>query len=113
MVEALVISPATTIRPVVSRVSQATRDSGSPARAASTTASEIWSAILSGCPSVTDSEVKRNPLLMLISWATGAALSPKTIDLIDYYSAAPLGAATGADGPRETGRMSFPAGTVS
>src|SRR5690348_16141552 len=59
MVDALVISPATTIRPVVSRVSQATRDSGSPARAASRTASEIWSAILSGCPSVTDSDVKR------------------------------------------------------
>jgi len=30
--------------------------------AASRTASEIWSAILSGWPSVTDSEVKRNPL---------------------------------------------------
>src|SRR5947207_12725119 len=106
MVELLVISPATTIRPVVSRVSQATRDSGSPARAASTTASEIWSAILSGCPSVTDSEVKRNPLLMLISWATGAALSPKTIGLIDYYSAAPLVAATAAGGPREPGSAS-------
>src|SRR5215471_70989 len=111
MVELLVISPATTMVPVVSKVSQATRDSGSPARAASTTASEIWSAILSGCPSVTDSEVKRNQLLMLISWATGAALSPKTIDLIGYYSAAPLGAATGADGPCEPGPVS--AGAVS
>ena len=27
---------------------------------ASSTASEIWSHILSGCPSVTDSEVKKN-----------------------------------------------------
>ncbi len=40
-------------------VSQATRLIGSFVSAASRTASEIWSAILSGCPSVTDSEVKR------------------------------------------------------
>src|SRR5438552_3026697 len=46
-------------RPVVTSVSQATRPSGSPPRMASRTASEIWSASLSGCPSVTDSEVKR------------------------------------------------------
>src|SRR5436190_1467193 len=39
-------------------VSQATRPSGSSARTASRTVSEIWSAILSGCPSVTDSDVK-------------------------------------------------------
>src|SRR5213080_3955188 len=39
--------------------SQATRPRGSSARTASRTASEIWSAILSGWPSVTDSEVKR------------------------------------------------------
>src|SRR5215469_4666928 len=84
MFELLVISPAMTIVPVVSRVSQATRDSGSPASAASTTASEIWSAILSGCPSVTDSDVKRNPLVMLVSWATGAASSPKMIDYVAY-----------------------------
>jgi hypothetical protein len=32
---------------------------GSSLRMASRTASEIWSAILSGCPSVTDSDVKR------------------------------------------------------
>src|SRR3954467_7293182 len=55
----VVISPATTIRPVVISVSQATRLSGSFASAASRTASEIWSAILSGWPSVTDSDVKR------------------------------------------------------
>ena len=41
------------------RVSQATRLVGSSARQASRMASEIWSAILSGCPSVTDSEVNR------------------------------------------------------
>src|SRR5271169_6319430 len=45
--------------PVVTRVSQATRPIESCAKTASKTASEIWSAILSGCPSVTDSEVNR------------------------------------------------------
>src|SRR5204862_719447 len=43
--------------PVVTRVSHATRAAGSLAMMASRTASEIWSAILSGWPSVTDSEV--------------------------------------------------------
>src|SRR5947208_5860864 len=56
----VVISPATTTRPVVISVSQATRPSGSSARTASSTESEIWSATLSGCPSVTDSEVNEN-----------------------------------------------------
>src|SRR6516165_7515229 len=46
------------MRPVVMSVSQATRLSVSSASTASRTASEIWSAILSGWPSVTDSEVK-------------------------------------------------------
>ena len=54
----MVISPATSTSPVVSRVSHATRLSGSSASRASRTESEIWSAILSGWPSVTDSEVK-------------------------------------------------------
>src|SRR5579872_1753140 len=45
--------------PVVTRVSQATRPYGSCSRTASSTASEIWSAILSGCPSVTDSDVNK------------------------------------------------------
>src|SRR6266567_152796 len=93
MVELLVISPATTMRPVVRRVSQATRDSGSPASAASTTASEIWSAILSGCPSVTDSEVKRNPLLMLCLLGYGSRFVSQNDRYMDYYPAAPLGAA--------------------
>src|SRR3954454_24145464 len=56
----VVISPATTTSPVVIRVSHATRPCGSSVRTASRTASEIWSAILSGCPSVTDSELKLN-----------------------------------------------------
>ena len=46
-------------RPVEQVVSQATRAPGSCARMASRMASEIWSQILSGCPSVTDSDVKR------------------------------------------------------
>src|SRR6266487_3974431 len=54
------ISPATTTRPVVISVSQATRPCGSSARTASRTASEIWSASLSGWPSVTDSDVNRD-----------------------------------------------------
>src|SRR2546430_16620289 len=56
----VVISPATTTSPVVISVSQATRPWESAARTASSTESEIWSAILSGWPSVTDSEVKEN-----------------------------------------------------
>src|SRR5919107_5548756 len=56
------ISPETTTRPVLTSVSQATRPVGSSARTASSTPSEIWSATLSGCPSVTDSEVKRYSL---------------------------------------------------
>src|SRR5215204_1672012 len=56
------ISPETTTRPVLTSVSQATRPVGSSAITASRTPSEIWSAILSGWPSVTDSEVNRNSL---------------------------------------------------
>src|SRR3546814_10974836 len=48
-------------------VSQATRARLSWARIASSTASEIWSAILSGWPSETDSEVKRVLDIGLIS----------------------------------------------
>ena len=45
--------------PVVTKHSQATREFGSSAIKASKMASEIWSHILSGWPSLTDSEVKR------------------------------------------------------
>jgi hypothetical protein len=44
---------------VVVAVSHATRAAGSTARMLSRMASEIWSHILSGWPSVTDSDVKR------------------------------------------------------
>src|SRR3954454_751824 len=56
------ISPDTTTRPVLTSVSQATRPYGSSASTASRTPSEIWSATLSGWPSVTDSDVKRYSL---------------------------------------------------
>src|SRR5438270_9047080 len=56
----VVISPATSTRPVVVAASQATRAIGSWARIASRTPSEIWSHSLSGCPSVTDSAVKND-----------------------------------------------------
>src|SRR4051794_35119302 len=62
----VVTSPATTTRPVVSRVSTATRLWASCRIIASRTESLIWSAILSGCPSVTDSEVKRRPVTCLL-----------------------------------------------
>src|SRR5580693_7585041 len=55
----VVISPAITTSPVQVSVSQATRLNGSSARQASRIASEIWSAILSGWPSVTDSLVNK------------------------------------------------------
>src|SRR5439155_22045182 len=50
-------SPSTSTRPVVAVTSQATWASGSCAMMSSRMASAIWSQTLSGCPSVTDSEV--------------------------------------------------------
>ncbi|GAP60014.1 hypothetical protein AHiyo1_34380 [Arthrobacter sp. Hiyo1] len=69
----VVTSPATCTKPVVAMVSTATRDSGSAARSASRMASLIWSQILSGCPSVTDSEVKSRSLdgVPWDSWCSG------------------------------------------
>ena len=61
------ISPKTSAVPVVRAVSQATRPSGSLSRTASRTASLIWSAILSGWPSVTDSEVNRRRRVRLMA----------------------------------------------
>src|SRR5450432_3982895 len=63
--QALVVtSPATITTPVLTSVSHATRPLGSAARMASRTASEIWSATLSGWPSETDSEVNEKLLLI-------------------------------------------------
>jgi len=55
----VVISPITSTRPVVVAVSHATRLIGSFSIRASRIASEIASHILSGWPSVTDSEVNK------------------------------------------------------
>ncbi len=60
----VVISPAMMAMPVLTRVSHATRQPGSSAMQASRMASEIWSQTLSGCPSVTDSEVNRWLVMM-------------------------------------------------
>src|SRR3989337_960691 len=49
--------------PTVMKVSQATLPLGSCLSTSSKTASEIWSQTLSGCPSVTDSDVKKKSLL--------------------------------------------------
>src|SRR6188472_4340048 len=54
-----VISPATTHRFVVTSVAHATRLLVSCSSIASRTASEIWSATLSGWPIETDSDVKK------------------------------------------------------
>src|SRR3954453_12581377 len=63
----VVTSPATWTRPVVTIVSTATRLAGSSRSRASRTASLIWSQILSGWPSVTDSEVKSRYVTALLS----------------------------------------------
>src|ERR671933_394608 len=60
-------SPATWTSPVVTRVSTATRLVGSCASSASRMASLIWSQILSGWPSVTDSEVNSRWVTALLS----------------------------------------------
>src|ERR687889_658808 len=86
------ISPDTTTRPVLTRVSQATRPYGSSLRTASRTPSEIWSATLSGWPSVTDSEVKRYSLSAY--WVIG----PRR--LAAGWSAAPLLALVEVDDQR-------------
>src|ERR687888_2668560 len=67
------ISPETTTSPVLTSVSHATRPYGSSRITASRTPSEIWSAILSGWPSVTDSDVNRYSLSgMSLSFSGGA-----------------------------------------
>src|SRR5690606_14454178 len=58
-------SPAKITCPVVTSVSQATFEFGSKAKKLSIKASEIWSAILSGCPSLTDSEVNKYDILKI------------------------------------------------
>src|SRR5512137_2758468 len=56
----VVISPSSMTNPVLVATSQATRLIGSCSKHESRTASAIWSQILSGWPSVTDSEVNKS-----------------------------------------------------
>src|SRR5713101_5549539 len=63
----------TTHRPFVIAVSQATRAWASCASMPSSTASDTWSQTLSGWPSVTDSEVRRNEREALKEVATTTA----------------------------------------
>src|SRR5215204_3249541 len=72
------ISPATITSPVVTNVSHATRHSGSTAMMASNTASEIRSASLSGCPSVTDSDENRYAWLIVAEHSSGLPRPPQT-----------------------------------
>src|SRR3954464_6517842 len=65
-------SPEMCTWPVVIIVSTATRLCGSSFSIASRIASLIWSAILSGCPSVTDSEVNKRRDMRLPGAVLGA-----------------------------------------
>src|ERR1044071_4979993 len=77
------ISPETTTRPVLTSVSQATRPAGSSRMTASRTPSEIWSATLSGWPSVTDSDVNRYSLSL--SWLIGSRGSLRVVACLRAY----------------------------
>ena len=61
----LLTSPAMIDFPVVTRVSHATLDFGSKAKKLSNIESLIWSASLSGWPSLTDSDVKNKTFKLL------------------------------------------------
>src|SRR5436305_12689147 len=68
--------------PVVTRVSQATRPVGSARRTSSKTASEIWSATLSGWPSVTDSDVNRwESRWLMVTPLAEKVLDPYRLDM--------------------------------
>ena len=71
------ISPMHSTMPVATVVSQATRALLSCSRIASSTASEIWSQILSGCPSVTDSDVKRVLAIRFVPFCLVGIVSKK------------------------------------
>src|SRR5918996_1905064 len=78
----VVISPETMTRPVVTRVSHATLEPSSTRSIASRIASEILSASLSGCPSVTDSDEKRyeDALMSRASLAAGSDARPARLE---------------------------------
>src|SRR3954466_12798486 len=79
-----------TTSPVLTSVSHATRPLGSSRMTASSTPSEIWSAILSGWPSVTDSEVNRKSFSLGSGEGIGragyrdSAAMPSTLAEVDH-----------------------------
>src|SRR5579864_9155299 len=83
----VVTSPKIMTKPVAAEVSHATRALGSCDRMASSTASEIWSHTLSGCPSVTDSDVKYScgDCMKVVVIKSPRALNPLS-DNSRYYS---------------------------
>src|SRR5258705_5249064 len=80
------ISPRTTTRPVVVAVSQATRAFGSSRMIAPRMASETWSHILSGWPSVTDSEVNRYWAASTMLMSAKPSTAPRRTGLGGYRS---------------------------
>src|SRR5690606_21541972 len=74
--------------PVFTRVSTATRACGSSLMMASSTASEIWSAILSGWPSDTDSDVKME--YSLIAWVAPWLRGLRSERIVRVHEAARL-----------------------
>src|SRR6266581_6084686 len=79
----VVISPATSTSPVVVAASQATLARGSWAKMASSIPSDIWSQSLSGCPSVTDSLVKKD-FGLLIKLLNAGFLLLENVELVVY-----------------------------
>src|SRR5690606_37190741 len=104
----VVISPATIATPVLTMVSQATRAPLSWARMASRTASEIWSAILSGWPSETDSEVNRVLDIGLISFDSDGEMGAHDTRACRRVHCAACEAPVA--GPQWPGREQAPAG---
>src|ERR1700745_871946 len=89
------ISPGAAASPGFASFQHATRPEGSSRSTASRTPSEIWSAILSGWPSVTDSEVKRYSLSFI---EAGKASGFPAFRLPVGEASAPVGAAAAALG---------------
>src|SRR5579885_550829 len=85
----VVISPATTTQLQVRRVSQATRLKGSCFRQASRMPSDTASATLSGWPSVTDSDVKKN--FSLPNGESAALFIPDLLERINYIASKTVG----------------------
>src|SRR2546422_3283709 len=80
----VVISPASTTMLSLTRVSAATREVLSCARMASRTASEIWSATLSGCPRSEEHTSELQSRLHLVCRLLLEKKKKKIHDILDY-----------------------------